>query len=35
MSGIDARGRLEGEPFSHRVAKDGRVLVWIEAAMSP
>jgi hypothetical protein len=24
---VDARGRLEDEPFGHRVTKDGRVLV--------
>jgi hypothetical protein len=30
MSGVDGRGRLEGEPFGHRVTKDGRVLVWFE-----
>ena len=24
---VDARGRLEEEPFGHRVTKDGRVLV--------
>jgi hypothetical protein len=30
MSGVDGRGRLEGEPFSHRVTKDGRVLVRFE-----
>jgi hypothetical protein len=24
---IDARGRLDDEPFSHRSTKDGRVLV--------
>jgi hypothetical protein len=30
MSGVDGRGRLEGERFGHRVTKDGRVLVWFE-----
>ncbi len=28
---IDARGRLEDEPFQHRVTKDGRVLVSFDA----
>jgi len=27
---IDVRGRLEDEPFGHRVTKDGRVLVSFE-----
>lgn len=27
---IDARGRLEDEPFGHRLTKDGRVLVSFE-----
>jgi microcystin degradation protein MlrC len=27
---VDERGRLEGEPFTHRVTKDGRVLVSFE-----
>jgi hypothetical protein len=28
--GTDERNRLEGEPFAHRVTKDGRVLVGFE-----
>jgi hypothetical protein len=27
---VDHRGRLHGEPFTHRVTKDGRVLVSFE-----
>lgn len=27
MPTIDGRGKLEGEPFAYRAAKDGRVLI--------
>jgi hypothetical protein len=27
---VDERGRLDGEPFAHRVTKDGRVLISFE-----
>jgi hypothetical protein len=28
--GADKRNRLEGEPFAHRVTKDGRLLISFE-----
>jgi hypothetical protein len=27
MSGIDKHGKLEEEPFSHRITKDGKVFI--------
>lgn len=27
MSGIDKRGKLEEQPFSYRIAKDGKVFI--------
>jgi len=30
VSFVDARGRLEGEPFAYRITKDGRVRITFE-----
>jgi hypothetical protein len=30
VSSVDARGRLEGEPFAYRVTKDGQVRISFE-----
>ncbi len=27
MSGIDSRGKLEEQPFTHRITKDGKVFI--------